>query len=595
MTPIERCTRFFKKPAGAVKTNDTVCFTLGDLPGVKSVSLLLRRDDEQHTARMDFERGEQGFALCHVFDTAGLYFYAFQTDDGRWLQGLSEAGAVFGSDPMWAQQTVVCSSYEPADSFFGGIAYQIFPDRFAIGGILRKLPGRRYHESRDEQPVWQPDADGEVRNLDFFGGDFMGIRQKLPYLRSLGVTLIYLNPIFEARSNHRYDTGDYLKIDPQLGTEADFTALCAEAKQLGIRIILDGVFSHTGDDSRYFNRYGRYDTLGAYQSEESPYRSWFKFRRWPDDFSSWWGVKTLPEVNEEDPSYVEFICGEGGVIEHWMKAGASGFRLDVADELPDSFIEKIRAAVRRCDKQGLLIGEVWEDASNKISYNTRRKYFWGRELDGTVNYPFRNAVLEFIRSADAHSFEGAVQEILLHYPAEMLCSCLNMLSSHDTARAINALAAPDALAKPRSEQAVRTLSLDEYLRGVEMLKLAYALVYMLPGIPMVYYGDEIGMQGYGDPFCRGFFNWAGGDEILLSAMRRLGGERTRYKDALCGAEMEFFHVGNGAVGFYRGSGYDRVAFLLNRSEQPVTVALDNGETITAAPWQYTLQEAVKED
>ncbi|MBQ9958731.1 MAG: glycoside hydrolase family 13 protein [Oscillospiraceae bacterium] len=595
MTPIERYAARIKSPAGAAKTNETVTFTLGDLPGVKSVWLLIRRDDERSISRTEFVRGEQGFALSHTYTRAGLYFYAIQADDGRWLHGFEQGGAVFGAQPMWAQQTVVCEAYKPADSFFGGIAYQIFPDRFAIGGYVRRLPGRRYHESRNEPPEWRPDADGKVRNLDFYGGDFAGIRHKLPYLRSLGVTLIYLNPIFEARSNHRYDTGDYLKIDPQLGTEADFTALCSEAKQLGIRIILDGVFSHTGDDSRYFNRYGRYDSLGAYQSKDSPYHSWFKFKNWPDDFESWWGVQTLPEVNEENPDYVEFICGEGGVIDHWMKAGASGFRLDVADELPDSFIQKIRAAVRRCDEQGLVIGEVWEDASNKISYDVRRQYFWGRELDGTINYPFRNAVLDFIRSTDAAAFERAVQEILLHYPAEMLCSCLNILSSHDTARAINALAAPDALNQARSVQADRKLSLDEYLRGVEMLKLAYALLYMLPGIPMVYYGDEVGMQGYGDPFCRGFFNWHGGDEILLSSLRTLGGERTRFKDALCGSEMEFFHVGDGAVGFYRGSGYDRIAFLLNRSEQTVSVQLDNGDTITAEPWRYTLQECAKEN
>ncbi|MBP1556002.1 MAG: glycoside hydrolase family 13 protein, partial [Oscillospiraceae bacterium] len=326
-----------------------------------------------------------------------------------------------------------------------------------------------------------------------------------------------------------------------------------------------------------------YDSLGAYQSKESPYFSWYRFERWPDKFDSWWGIETLPEVDEMDTSYTEFITGPYGVIDHWMSAGASGLRLDVADELPDEFIVKIRQAVRRNDPEGLLIGEVWEDASNKISYSKRRKYFQGDELDGCMNYPFKNAVLEFIRSKDAAAFRDAVEEICIHYPNEMLSTCLNMLSSHDTERAINALAAPQHAHKSREELSSIILSKDEYLKGVEMLKLAYALIFFLPGIPMIYYGDEIGLQGYGDPFCRGFFCEDNADRNLQEAIKEICKKRKENSDILGEGSTEFFLSENSVIGFYRTMGDSRLAFVINLSDEPVTVL---GEEIS--PWRYSV-------
>lgn len=585
MTALERQSLHFKKPAGAVKTGEKIDFLLHDVPK-GDFFLEIREDGAQESCLVPMKRNGNDLSCSYVYGREGLYFYSFSDDAGKTLTP-SEDGWVL-TDGCMAQQTVYSSEYEPACSFFGGIAYQIFPDRFATGGRRVRLKGRRYHRDLSEQPNWRPDPDGEFRNLDFYGGDLKGITDSLDYLSGLGVDLIYLNPIFESPSNHRYDTSDYMKIDPQLGTEDDLRELCRMARDKGIRIILDGVFSHTGDDSVYFNRYGRYPSLGAYQSVSSPYYSWYRFSEWPDSYSGWWGVRTLPEVTEEEPSYTEFITGKDGVIEHWMRTGVSGFRLDVADELPDGFIEKIRETVRRCDPEGLLIGEVWEDASNKISYSQRRKYFLGHELDGVMGYTFRSAILDFIASADAGAFREQIESLLLHYPGPMLNSCLNIIGSHDTARAINVLAAPDGLYMDRESQSQRVLSRDEYLRGVEMLKLAFALLFFLPGIPMIYYGDEAGMQGYGDPFCRCFFIRENADNALTDYVRELSALRNSFRGVLCDAATEFFDAGTGAVGFYRGEGHKRLAFLLNRSGETVSVNVFEDRQITAAPWSFSV-------
>ena len=178
--------------------------------------------------------------------------------------------------------------------------YQIFPDRFFR--THKPKSSRKdiiLHEKWDELPLVVPDERiGDNTAFDFFGGNLNGIKEKLPYLKDLGVTVIYLNPIFKARSNHRYDTGNYMQIDPLLGTEEDFKALCESAEELGIKIILDGVFSHTGEDSLYFNRYGNYDSIGAYQSKDSPYASWYRFKKFPDKYACWWNIPTLPEVDK---------------------------------------------------------------------------------------------------------------------------------------------------------------------------------------------------------------------------------------------------------------------------------------------------------
>ena len=334
------------------------------------------------------------------------------------------------------QQTVYDGSLPTPDWFGRGVTYQIFPDRFFRTSIPDPagMPGDRIvHQRWDEAMEYLPDESGEVRNRDFFGGSLAGVEKKLDYLKSLGVGTIYFCPIFEADSNHRYNTGDYEKIDPMLGTEEDFRRLCEKAHSLGLRIMLDGVFNHTGSNSRYFNANGTYPDLGAVQSMESPYYPWYAFFHWPERYDAWWGVRTLPAVNETHPTYMEYIIrGGDSIIRRWLRAGADAWRLDVADELPDDFIAQIREVMMEEKPDSFLLGEVWEDGSNKIAYDQRRKYLLGRETHGLMNYPFRVAALEYLRGGRAEDFMEAMETIRENYPRPAFYSAMNLLGTHDT-------------------------------------------------------------------------------------------------------------------------------------------------------------------
>ena len=334
------------------------------------------------------------------------YWFRFWRDDGTGCL-LDKTGYRSVGEPVPWQLTVYEKRHTPA--WFGeGVTYQIFPDRYcrlSVPNPAGMIGDRWVHEDWYENPAWMPE-DGEVKNRDFFGGSLAGVSAHLDDLAALGVSTLYFCPIFESASNHRYNTADYMKIDPMLGTEKDFKHLCAEAKKRGIRVLLDGVFNHTGSQSIYFNADGFYPTLGAAQSKESPYYDWFQFSSWPGSYDAWWGISTLPNVREDCPGYVDYIIeNRYSVVRHWLRAGASGWRLDVADELPDEFIEKLRSAVEETDPEALVLGEVWEDASNKISYSRRRKYFHGRELHGVMNYPFRTALLNYLLDGPAERSE----------------------------------------------------------------------------------------------------------------------------------------------------------------------------------------------
>ena len=511
---------------------------------------------------------------------AGLYFYHF-TYETSWgvsvlkKRRLSRTAGVDG-DGEW-QLTVYDPAFHTPAWFKGGVLYQIFPDRFRNSGLPKEnVPAdRRFHASPDEIPAYMPDSLGRITNDDYFGGDLAGIREKLPYLRSIGVTALYLNPVFEAHSNHRYNTADYLRIDPLLGTEADFTALCLAAHENGIRVILDGVFSHTGDDSRYFNRRGRYPDRGAYGDPDSPYRPWYSFRE-DGSYACWWNIDTLPEVNEDDPGYTAFIAGPGGVIDYWLSRGADGFRLDVADELPDAFLDAVRLAVKRNGEDKLLLGEVWEDASNKISHGGRRRYFTGGQLDGVMNYPFREAILDFMLTADAPRFMDAVYEIVLNYPAPAMHACMNLLGTHDTVRALTTLAGVSCDGLTRAAQARLTYTPAQLRRGKRLLKEAAAILYALPGVPCVYYGDEAGMTGGKDPFNRACFPWGKEDEDLTAYFRTLGAIRAAHTVL---REGGFYPLSAalGCAAFLRYQpGHPRLAVIANKNPETIRYVL-NGD------------------
>ena len=458
------------------------------------------------------------------------------------------------------------------------MTYQIFPDRFcrlSIPSPDGTVGNRVVHQDWNEPMDYLPDPDGEVRSRDFYGGSLSGILSKLPYLKSLSVTTVYLCPIFESASNHRYNTADYRKIDPFLGSEADFRRLCAEARRYGIRIVIDGVFNHTGSNSVYFNQEGFYPTVGAAQSLDSPYGSWYRFSHWPDQYDSWWGIRTLPAVNENDPSYRSYmVTGEDSVIRHYLRQGASGWRLDVADELPDDFIADIRTAMEETDPEAILIGEVWEDGSNKVAYSQRRRYLLGGETHGLMNYPFRNAALSYLLGGDGGAFAEAMESLRENYPPPAFYSAMNFLGTHDTPRILTLLAQPAPIADREARRAYR-LSAEETERGLRLLRLAAVLLYCFPGSPTVFYGDEAGMQGFEDPFNRGTFPWGQENETLLNFYRLLGRLRTEHT-ALQRGSIRYLRAEGGLLCFSRQTEEETLYVLLNRGDGPADLSVPHG-------------------
>ncbi|MGN0551554.1 MAG: glycoside hydrolase family 13 protein [Acutalibacteraceae bacterium] len=467
---------------------------------------------------------------CHyTVEKVGLYWHGFrlQTNEGeRFIVpgGPDRKSDIVRSPGASWQITSYKKGFKTPDWPLGGVMYQIFPDRFHFSGNKKEnIPqDKTLRENWGELPEWRPNHHGEITNSDFFMGDLQGITEKLDYLEDLGVTCIYLNPIFEAYSNHRYDTGDYSNIDPILGTEEDFITLCKEAEKHGIRVINDGVFSHTGSDSKYFNRKGRYDTVGAYNSQDSEYSSWYHFSQWPNQYNSWWGFYTLPEVNETDPKFNEYINGKDGVIRKWIRNGNSGWRLDVADELPDEFLIKMRKAAKAENPEAFVIGEVWEDASNKESYGHRRAFLLGDQLDSVMNYPFRSAILDFLKGADGKDMMERIMCVVENYPKPVLNVLMNLLGTHDTERALTVLAGEPLYNRDRNWQANTHMTDEQRKRGIKLMKIAAGMLYTLPGFPCVYYGDEVGMEGYKDPFNRGCFPWGHENRDLLDWYKQLG-------------------------------------------------------------------------
>ena len=590
---------YFKQPFGAVRAGQTVRLSLciPEELGYVDPHLVLKKEgkfDVPVYYRMNFDGQtprQNHFSVEVPLNDPGLYFYYFDlyTDFRRIVRGSDNCGVISWQDGESWQITVYEQDFETPESIKGKVFYQIFPDRFCEGVENKPMPfaDRIYQADKHAEPFWQPNEVGGHLNEDYFGGDLKGIQQKLPYLHEMGVDFIYLNPIFEAHSNHRYNTADYLNVDPLLGTNEDFEALCTAAQKYGIGIVLDGVFSHTGSDSRYFNREGRYGEGGAYRDPNSPYRCWYDFGpQYKGGYRSWWGFETLPEVEEEDPSYSNFVCGKGGVIDTWLGLGASGFRLDVADELPDDFIEKIRAAVKAHGEDKLLIGEVWEDATTKEAFDHRRTYLRGHGLDATMNYPFRNAAVAFARGEDASAVGEQIMSICENYPKPALDCAMNFLSTHDTERGITAIAGEPANGRDRYWQSKRMIPGDRIDDALRRVLLAYAMLYTLPGVPCVYYGDEIGMQGYRDPFNRAYFDWNSTERRLRVPLSNLARLR-RSCDAFDGGSMELVEA-SADVLHYRRVGKEQSAEIILNNGPHLIVRTAFGKQTEVNPGGFTI-------
>ncbi|MBQ8448254.1 MAG: glycoside hydrolase family 13 protein [Clostridia bacterium] len=573
---------------GAFTLDSTVRFTL-EAMSATCVKMVIFADADGKKKEFEMSKSEGGgffleLPMNKISKKSGLFFYEYllKNAHGEFFVVRDNADfsdKIIDKEPQGDErfQLLIYEPREVYPEFFrGGIAYQIFPDRFFRGGHEElkadaKINPDWYHGT----PEYFRPGDKNFKNNVFFGGDLPGIEQKLKYIASLGVTAIYLNPIFLSSSTHKYDTADYTKIDPMFGGEEAFRSLIKAAKKYKISIILDGVFNHTGDDSVYFNKYGKYDGLGAYQSKESPYAEWFNFTEFPEEYESWWGFKNLPRVMSDNPSYKKFLFGKDGVVRKYIREGICGWRLDVADELSDEFLEELSAAARAEREDALIIGEVWEDASNKVSYGKRRSYFSGKELDSVMNYPVREAILAYVRHGDMWKFMRTVNSLYYNYPREMTHQLLNLLGTHDTVRAITALAGAGSEGLSVDMLAAKRMTQDEYRLGIKRMKLAYFILATVPGVPCIYYGDEIGMQGEKDPFNRMPYPWGQENHELLRYFRKVGRMRRRESDFFADAEFELMYIDRSILVFERKKGEEILVSVVNRSKDVFAFSADD--------------------
>ncbi len=463
------------------------------------------------------------------------------------------------------------TDYCTPDWFKGRVMYHVFVDRFMKGnGEVGKRDDVIINEDwYNGVPQFAARQGDPLKNNMFFGGDLWGVAEKLDYLKSLGVGVIYLSPIFKAYSNHKYDTGDYMEIDAMFGGEAAFKNLIEKAREKDIYIILDGVFNHTGDDSIYFDRYGNYGKVGAYSNPASAYRNWFRFKEYPNKYESWWGIDIMPRLNHTVESCRRFFTGKGGVAQKYIEMGIGGWRLDVADELSDEFLDEWRESVKKSSGgEGIVIGEVWENAAEKIAYSSRRSYFRGKQLDSVMNYPVRNGILALLIDKDAGFLADVLKSIYASYPKCACDSLMNLLGTHDTERILTVLGEGhnDFSSASNTELSTRKLSETDRKRAVAMLMLASTVQYTVYGVPSLFYGDEAGIEGYHDPFCRKPYPWGKECAELLEHYRRLGEIRANYS---------VFADGDFAVDYAEGA---VIAYSRTSEEQTLKIVVNAGDT-----------------
>lgn len=561
---------FFRYPQGAIKENDKITFKIyikRDFICIPKIIIEKRNDFNKSfykSSKLEWIGTEKnydiyGSELC--IEEYGNYYYSFE----------------FGNDnnirPYAALHELLIykDDYTTPDWIKGGIIYHIFVDRFYKNQINNKNDNIIIRNDWGGIPNYKPDENEKILNNDFFGGNIDGIVKKLSYLHSLGVTVIYLSPIFEAHSNHKYDTGDYLNIDPMFGNEDDFVNLCKSAEKYGISIILDGVFNHSGDDSLYFNKYTNYKSIGAYQSKNSPYFEWYTFNDWNEDYNCWWNIKILPTLNKTNRSYLNFIMGKDGVLKHWINLGARGYRLDVADELPNEFLQELRISVKSEKNDALIIGEVWEDASNKFSYDKLKEYFCGSQLDSVTNYPLRTAVIDYLKTKDCKNLYKTMNIITEKYPVQSMNCLMNILGTHDTARILTELGS-EVIPNDKDEMAKSKLSTKELSIGIKLLKIASLLQMTLPGIPCIYYGDEVGIEGGKDPFNRKCFPWGNENSEILNHYKFLSKLRKSSPVFIDGKYKCISHD-TGVFIFERSHKKEKIIIGINISYKPIALNL----------------------
>jgi cyclomaltodextrinase / maltogenic alpha-amylase / neopullulanase len=542
-----------KSPFGAITAGSNVEFALAAKPGITKATLVVERRrlegnqevlEYLESVRVPMQSSGDRWLAKHRFTDVSVYGYYFEievngntfvyannNDSVYWTREKGSGGVgEIVEQPAQSKsirrfrQTVYASDFKVPEWAPDVVYYYIFPDRFR-NGDRRNDPKRgvdtyqnhgiEFHSRWNEKPFRPNTNDGSdtVYNNDFFGGDIAGIIEKLDYIKSLGANAIYITPLFQAPSNHKYDTADYRNIDAAFGSNDDFVRLTTEAAKRGIRVIPDTSLNHVGADSKYFDRFGKYQSKGAFENnairDDSHYASWFSFDRSQPEpskqFKGWTGILDLPEIDKTSPSFRKFAYGDrDSVMKLWLDRGAAGWRMDVAPWVPDDFWREWRTAIKAHRADALTISETWFDSS---------KYFLGDTFDSTMNYIFRNTVQDYAMGGNAAKLYQNIELMRDAYPPQSFYALMNLLSSHDQARSLHqfgyddhANAAAIVLAKQR-------------------LRLAVFFQMTFPGAPTIYYGDEVGVTGGDDPYNRGTYPWAdlGGqpDNALLTDFKRL--------------------------------------------------------------------------
>ena len=604
---------FYRYPQGALPAGAQVRLraAVRDTADPESVEVRIW-DGEEHRYPMRPIGARGGMRYYEVqvavSPTPRLFWYRFEAFEGNEyaVLGAPDDHAGCGVGRMGSEESFQITVYDPEYTvpswMADGVMYQIMVDRFFHGAGTDELMTAKadrkskieLHTRWDEMPFLNVSENGDNFASDFFGGNLEGVRQKLSYLKELGVSVIYFNPIFDARTNHKYDTSDYMRVDPMFGDEAALRRLCEEARAMGIRVMLDGVFSHVGDDSVYFNRRGTYgEKNGAYRDPDSPYAKWFTFKQWPDDYDCWWGFRTLPNVNEMDADYLDYILkGEDAVVKHWIRTGTSGWRLDVADELPMPFLRELRRQVKSVDPDAAVLGEVWEDAGHKVAYGNVRSYVLGDTLDSVMNYPLREALIGFLMGRiSAQQVVHDLSALQQNYPKPFLYSLMNLMGSHDRPRIINVLAGNDGSDIPRVKRAEHRLTPEQRALGAQREQLMLRMIMSVPGMPCIYYADEAGLEGCADPFCRRTYPWGKEDARMMAAYRSLIAMRRTHPELRTG-ECTYIAPCSDVLGVVRtiSEGEDALGrpardacavTLINRSDKSVEVYLTVGEMMGA--------------
>ena len=547
----------YRRPFGAVEEGQKVKLSIDIEKEIVVAIELLQFDGTKVNMGMEKEylnSGNYRYSIeIDTEDALGVLGYYFILIDGydRVYYGnndehLGGIGQIYTYNPVPYQITIYKKSNLP-EWYKEGIIYQIFVDRFCNGnddGSINNPKKNSFIYGRwDDTPVYIKDYQGRTIRWDFYGGNIRGIIKKLDYIKSLGVNIINLSPIFKSSSCHKYDAGDYDIIDEMFGTEEDFKELCEKAKSKDIKIILDGVFSYTSSDSRYFNKAGNYDEIGAYQSPNSKYHNWYKFNRYPYGYECWWGIEGRPNINVMHNSYIDFLVNrDDSIIKKWIDLGASGWRLNVTDELPDEFIEIIRDRLDTLDKETVLIGDVWDDASNKISYSKKRRYLYGKEIQSVTNYPLRESLINFTRGyIKSDKLKKKVMSLYENYPREVFLGNINLIGTSDTERILTVL--------------------DGNMR---CLKIIVALQFTIPGVPLIYYGDETGVTGGKDPDNRKSYPWENEDVDLIGFYKRIAQIRNG-QDALKKGDFNIFDTEEDIFAFERVYENERIVVVVNIS------------------------------